>query len=225
MTFNIAIDGPAGSGKSTIAKIAANKLGFIYVDTGALYRAIAYYMLENNIDVNAENSVSKLCEEITVSISYEEDIQQIYLNDKNVTNFIRTEKVGKTASIISAYAKVRETLLSIQRNIANKENVIMDGRDIASFVLPNAQLKIYLTASSKIRAKRRYEQLKCLGVDSNIDDIKTEIIKRDERDMNRAIAPLKRVDEAVLLDTSDMDIEEVAEKIITMCEEIMSIRS
>jgi cytidylate kinase len=224
MTFNIAIDGPAGAGKSTIAKIAANKLGFIYVDTGALYRAIAYYMLENSIDINSESSVSKLCEEITVRISYEEDVQQIYLNDKNVTNFIRTEKVGKVASVISAYAKVRETLLSIQRNIANKENVIMDGRDIASFVLPNAQLKIYLTASSKIRAKRRYEQLKCVGVNSNIDDIETEIINRDERDMNRVIAPLIRVDEAVLLDTSDIDIEEVLEKIIVMYEEVTGVR-
>ncbi len=210
---SIAIDGPAGAGKSTIAKLVAKKMDYIYVDTGALYRAIAHYLVTNNVDIEDEVALEKACSGITVEIRYEEDAQQVYLNGENVTPFLRTEETGNMASKSSAKAPVRAALLDLQRDMAKAYNVVMDGRDIGTNVLPNAEVKIYLTASSKERANRRYKELIEKGQDADFDKIEADIIERDERDMNRSIAPLKQADDAVLVDSSDMTIEEVVEVI------------
>jgi len=212
---SIAIDGPAGAGKSTIAKLVAKKMGYIYVDTGALYRAIAYYLLTNKIDIEDETALTKACESISVEIKYEQDAQQVYLNGKNVTPFLRTEETGNMASKSSAKAPVRAALLDLQRDMAKEYNVVMDGRDIGTNVLPDAEVKIYLTASSKERANRRYKELVEKGEEADFDKIEADIIERDERDMNRAIAPLKQADDAVLVDSSDMSIDEVVESIMS----------
>lgn len=207
--MNIAIDGPAGAGKSTIAKMAAKKLGYIYVDTGAMYRAIALYLIKNNIDVNNEDMVSAACEEIEVEITYENGLQQVYLNGENVSSQIRQEQVGNMASKAAAKKTVRDKLLSLQREIAASSDVIMDGRDIGTFVLPNAELKIYLTASVETRSKRRYDELAARGGNPDIRQIEEDIRQRDYQDMHRDIAPLRQAEDAVYLDTSDMNIEEV----------------
>lgn len=207
--MNIAIDGPAGAGKSTIAKMAAKKLGYIYVDTGAMYRAIALYLIKNNIDVNNEDMVSAACEEIEVEITYENGLQQVYLNGENVSSQIRHEQVGNMASKAAAKKPVRDKLLSLQREIAASSDVIMDGRDIGTFVLPNAELKIYLTASVETRSKRRYDELAARGGNPDIRQIEEDIRQRDYQDMHRDIAPLRQAEDAVYLDTSDMNIEEV----------------
>ncbi|MGN0151287.1 MAG: (d)CMP kinase [Wujia sp.] len=207
--MNIAIDGPAGAGKSTIAKMAAKKLGYIYVDTGAMYRAIALYLIKNNIDVNNEDMVSAACEEIEVEITYENGLQQVYLNGENVSSQIRQEQVGNMASKAAAKKPVRDKLLSLQREIAASSDVIMDGRDIGTFVLPNAELKIYLTASVETRSKRRYDELAARGGNPDIRQIEEDIRQRDYQDMHRDIAPLRQAEDAVYLDTSDMNIEEV----------------
>lgn len=212
---SIAIDGPAGAGKSTIAKLVAKKMDYIYVDTGALYRAIAYYLLTNKIDIEDETALTKACESISVEIKYEQDAQQVYLNGKNVTSFLRTEETGNMASKSSAKAPVRAALLDLQRDMAKEYNVVMDGRDIGTNVLPYAEVKIYLTASSKERANRRYKELVEKGEEADFDKIEADIIERDERDMNRAIAPLKQADDAVLVDSSDMSIDEVVESIMS----------
>lgn len=213
MGKNIAIDGPAGAGKSTIAKQVAKELGFIYVDTGAMYRAIALYLLRNEISADEPEEIEKNCNQITVSIRYENEIQQVILNDENVTELLREEKVGKFASACSIHACVREKLLSLQRELASKENVIMDGRDIGTCVLPNADLKIYLTASVETRANRRFLELQEKGVACDMEEIKADIKMRDERDMNRSIAPLVQAEDAVLVDSSNMNIEQVVEEI------------
>ena len=214
--YNIAIDGPAGAGKSTIAKMAAKKLDFIYVDTGAMYRAMALYFLRREIDAKDEKKIAEACEHINVTIAYQEGEQQVLLNGENVNAFIRTEEVSMMTSNTSKYPDVREKLLYLQRELAAANNVIMDGRDIGTCVLPDAELKIYLTASASERAKRRYLEQKERGVESDLAQIERDIIARDEQDMNREIAPLKQAEDAIYLDTSDMTIEEVVTKIVSL---------
>ena len=214
--YNIAIDGPAGAGKSTIAKMAAKKLDFIYGDTGAMYRAMALYFLRREIDAKDEKKIAEACEHINVTIAYQEGEQQVLLNGENVNAFIRTEEVSMMTSNTSKYPAVREKLLYLQRELAAANNVIMDGRDIGTCVLPDAELKIYLTASASERAKRRYLEQKERGVESDLAQIERDIIARDEQDMNREIAPLKQAEDAIYLDTSDMTIEEVVTKIVSL---------
>lgn len=218
--YSIAIDGPAGAGKSTIAKTIAKKLEFVYVDTGAMYRAMALYFLRNNIDAFDENAINEACKNIQVSITYEDGMQQVLLNGENVTGFIRTEEVGNMASKTSAYKTVRATLLDLQRDLAKTANILMDGRDIGTNVLPDADLKIYLTASSKVRAKRRYDELIAKGEDADLNRIEQDIIIRDKQDMEREIAPLKMAEDAILVDSSDMSIDQVVTLIVAAFEEI-----
>ncbi|MEY8337461.1 (d)CMP kinase [Lachnospiraceae bacterium 62-35] len=217
-TYNIAIDGPAGAGKSTIAKKVARELNFIYVDTGAMYRAMALYVIRKQISSEDEQAVSSVCDEVSVTIGYEGGIQQVYLNGENVSDMIRTEEVGNMASSISPYRSVREKLLQLQQGLAEKENVIMDGRDIGTCVLPMADTKIYLTASTRIRAERRFKELIEKGMMCNLEEIEQDIIERDNRDMTREIAPLKQAEDAVLIDGSAMTIDEVVLQIIKTAE-------
>lgn len=218
--YSIAIDGPAGAGKSTIAKKVAKHFNFIYVDTGAMYRALALYFIRNNIDASDKDSIEKACAKADVSIEYKNNEQQILLNGENVNAFIRTEEVGNMASTSSVYPVVRLKLVELQRNLAKKANIVMDGREIGTFVLPEADLKIYLTASSKERAVRRFMELKEKGLSVDVNEIEKDIIDRDNRDMNREFAPLKQADDAILVDSSYMTIEEVAETIIKHFENI-----
>ena len=214
MNYSIAIDGPAGAGKSTIAKLIARRIGFIYVDTGAMYRAIALYFLRKGIDGHDVAAVAAECPNIHVALSYDEEgKQQVILNDENVTPYIRAEEVGRMASVTAAIPEVRAALLELQRDMARTSDVLMDGRDIGTHVLPDASLKIYLTASSKVRAKRRYDELTAKGVPCDLEKIEKDIIIRDEQDMNREIAPLKKAEDAILVDSSDMTIDEVVETI------------
>lgn len=209
MAYNIAIDGPAGAGKSTIAKKLAADLGYVYVDTGAMYRAMAYYFLQNGIDAKDEAAIAEACPKVDVTIKYVDGEQQVILNGENVNGVIRKEEVGNMASATSVYPVVRTKLVDLQRQLAAHENVIMDGRDIGTVVLPNANVKIYLTASSKVRAQRRYDELTAKGVVCDIDAIEKDIIDRDYRDMHRETSPLKQADDAVLLDSSNLDIDGV----------------
>lgn len=209
MSRNIAIDGPAGAGKSTIAKTLARRLNYIYVDTGAMYRAMALYMLENEVDISDAGAVSRACGQISIDIKYENETQYVFLNGRNVNDYIRTEAVSQMASRISAMPVVRDKLLALQRSLAESADVIMDGRDIGTHVLPNADVKIYLTASSRVRALRRYKELASRQEACTLEDIEQEIIERDTRDMNRAVAPLRQAEDAELVDTSDMTIDEV----------------
>lgn len=213
-TYNIAIDGPAGAGKSTIAKMAAKRLGFIYVDTGAMYRAMALYILRQGIDREDEEAVGKACDDMDISLRYENGVQQVWLNGEDVSGLIRTEEVSQTTSAISVYSAVRRKLLELQRELARTNNVIMDGRDIGTCVLPDAQTKIYLTASSHVRAVRRFKELEEKGQMCNLEEIEQDIIERDYRDMHREIAPLKQAEDAVLVDSSQMTIDEVIEAIL-----------
>lgn len=213
MGFNIAIDGPAGAGKSTIAKKAAADLGFIYVDTGAMYRALALYFIRNGIDGADEETIKNALTQISVTLQYSGGTQQVLLNGENVSDLIRTEEVSRMTSVTSALGCVREKLLSLQQDMAATHDVIMDGRDIGTNVLPNADIKIYLTASVAERARRRYLEQKQKGGTSSLEEIEKDIIERDTRDKNRAIAPLRRAEDAVYLDTSDMNIDEVAAEI------------
>lgn len=222
---SIAIDGPAGAGKSTIAKKVAKQLDYIYVDTGAMYRAIAYYLVTNGIDIEDETALDTACKSITVEIQYENDVQQVYLNGENVTPYLRTEKTGNMASKSSAKEPVRAALLDLQRNMAKQFNVVMDGRDIGTNVLKEAEVKIYLTASSKERANRRYKELIEKGEQADFNQIEADIIERDERDMNRAIAPLKQAEDAVLVDSSDMSIEEVVDTILSVAKDRLCKRN
>ena len=219
MSYNIAIDGPAGAGKSTIAKLAAEKLNFLYVDTGAMYRAMAYYFMTHQIAPEQEELITESCYQIQIQLKYENGSQQIYLNGQNVSSEIRQEEVGKTASVTSAYPAVRKKLTSLQQEIAAAENIIMDGRDIGTCVLPNAQLKIYLTASVHTRAVRRYQELIDKGIACELSEIEKDIEDRDYRDMHREISPLKAADDAVILDSSDLTIEQVTEKIMELAKE------
>lgn len=216
--YNIAIDGPAGAGKSTIAKAVAKRLGLIYVDTGAMYRAMALFMLRLGIDLQDEALVAQKCEEADITIRYENDVQVVYLNGENVNSLLRTEEVGNTASKISPIPKVREKLVQLQQKLAAESDCIMDGRDIGTCVLPNAQRKIYLTASSQVRAKRRCEELRAKGEVCDLEEIRRDIEERDYRDMHREVSPLRQAEDAVLVDTSLLSVEEVIEKIISLCD-------
>ena len=209
---NIASDGPAGAGKSTIAKKLAADLGYVYVDTGAMYRSMAYYFLTNHIDAGDEKAVEAACPDVNVTIQYVNGEQQVLLNGENVNSVIRKEEVGNMASTISVYPVVRTKLVELQRQLAAKENVIMDGRDIGTVVLPDANVKIYLTASSKVRAQRRFDELTEKGISCDMSEIEKDIIDRDYRDMHRETSPLKQAEDAILLDSSDLDIECVVAK-------------
>lgn len=213
MSFNIAIDGPAGAGKSTIAKQLAKELSFIYVDTGAMYRSMALYFMRNGIAKEDEAAISDACKTVEVSIAYENGEQQVLLNGENVSKEIRKEEVGKMASATSVYKEVRKKLVELQQKLAADKDVIMDGRDIGTCVLPNAQVKIYLTASVETRAERRYQELLEKGATCDLGVIKKDIADRDYQDMHREISPLKQAEDAILVDSSDMGIEEVVETI------------
>lgn len=218
MGYSIAIDGPAGAGKSTIAKLIAKERGCIYVDTGAMYRAMAIYFLRQGIAAEDETAITEACKDIEVIIKYEDNVQNVYLNGENVTSILRTEEAGKMASASSVYGAVRAKLLDLQRKLAVDYDVVMDGRDIGTHVLPNADVKIYMTASVEERANRRYKELIEKGdTSADYEKIKADIAERDYRDMNREIAPLKQAEDAILLDTSDMSIEEVVKAIIACC--------
>ena len=216
---SIAIDGPAGAGKSTIARKVAEKLSFIYVDTGAMYRSMALYFIRHDIAAQDEEKIAAACPDIDVSIVYQDGEQQVILNGENVNGLIRTEQVSMMTSDTSKYPVGREKLLSLQRGLAEKENVIMDGRDIGTSVLPNADVKIYLTASAAERARRRYKEQTERGVDCDIKEIERDIIARDEQDMNREVAPLRQAEDAVLVDSSDMTIDQVVDEIIRIYQE------
>lgn len=224
MSFNIAIDGPAGAGKSTIARAAARSLGFLYVDTGAMYRAIALHLLRNHVEADQTERIKELLADMTIRISYSGGEQQIILNDENVTSQLRQEEVGNMASKSSANPKVREKLLQLQRDIARDNDVIMDGRDIGTFVLPNADVKVYLTASVEERAKRRYLELEEKGMDADMSKIEQDIRTRDFQDMNRSIAPLKQAEDAVVIDSSKMSIPEVMDRIVDAFQESLKLK-
>lgn len=209
MSVNIAIDGPAGAGKSTIARKLAAELGYIYVDTGAMYRAMAYYFLQKGIDAQDEDRIAKAAADVEISIVYQDGTQCVILNGENVNHVIRTEEVGKMASATSKYPVVRTKLVELQRELAKTSDVIMDGRDIGTVVLPDADVKIYLTASSKVRAQRRYDELTEKGIECDFDTIEKDIIDRDYQDMHRKTAPLKQAEDAVLLDSSELTIDGV----------------
>ena len=223
MSFNIAIDGPAGAGKSTIAKRAAEKLSFIYVDTGAMYRAIALGLLRSNTDIADEAALNARLAEIAVEISYEGGVQQVYLNGENVSNLIRTEEVSDMTSRSSAIAQVRAKLTDLQRDLAARENVLMDGRDIGTTILPHAQLKIYLTASVEVRALRRYKEYLAKGQkNQTLAEVEKDVENRDYRDMHRDVSPLCQAEDAVYLDSSEMTIEEVVDHIVMLARERMA---
>lgn len=221
MSYSIAIDGPAGAGKSTIAKLLASKLNYIYVDTGAMYRAMAVHFSKNNVNPLDENEVNRAVQDVDIQIQYDNGVQQVILNGENVTGLLRTEETGKMASQTSKYQAVRTKLVDLQRKLSKTSDVIMDGRDIGTVVLPDAFCKIYLTASSKARAERRYNELLEKGLECDFESIKNDIESRDYQDMHRDISPLKQADDAVLVDTSDMDIDQVVDVISSIIQEKM----
>ena len=216
MSINIAIDGPAGAGKSTIARQIAKELGYIYVDTGAMYRAMALYLIRNHVSPENEKEISKQCIGADISLTYENGEQIVLLNGENVNAYIRTEEVGNMASNSSANKEVRTKLVELQQQLAAKSDVVMDGRDIGTCVLPNADVKIYLTASASVRANRRYKELIEEGVSCDIKQIEQDIIERDHRDMTRENSPLKQAEDAVLVDSSDINLEETIETILAL---------
>lgn len=217
MGYNVAIDGPAGAGKSTIAKLVAKEKGYIYVDTGAMYRGLAIHFLDKGIQPQETQKVIEACKDAEVTIAYEDAVQHVYLNGKDISSRLRNEEVGNMASVTSAIPEVRKKLLELQQNLAKTQNVIMDGRDIGTCVLPHADVKVYLTASVETRAKRRYQELQEKGEDCNLEEIAHDIEERDRRDMTREIAPLKQAEDAVLVDSSDMTIAEVVKTIVDLC--------
>lgn len=217
MGYNVAIDGPAGAGKSTIAKLVAKEKGYIYVDTGAMYRGLAIHFLDKGIQPQETEKVIEACKDAEVTIAYEDAVQHVYLNGKDISSRLRNEEVGNMASVTSAIPEVRKKLLELQQNLAKTQNVIMDGRDIGTCVLPHADVKVYLTASVETRAKRRYQELQEKGEDCNLEEIAHDIEERDHRDMTREIAPLKQAEDAVLVDSSDMTIDEVVKTIVELC--------
>ena len=219
MSYNIAIDGPAGAGKSTIAKALAKKMNLIYVDTGAMYRAMALYLLRKKINPNDVQAVSTKCEEADITIRYDDGVQVVYLNGENVNAFLRTEEVGNMASMTSPQPAIRKKLVELQQKLASTSDCVMDGRDIGTCVLPDADVKIYMTASSYVRAKRRFDELTAKGEKCDLEKIKADIEERDYRDMNRETSPLKQAEDAILLDTSEMTIEEVVAAMIRICDE------
>ena len=219
MSYCVAIDGPAGAGKSTIAKKIAKKMQLIYVDTGAMYRAMALFLLRNHVSPEDAAAIERTCEDAEIGICYEKGQQVVYLNGENVNDLLRSEEVGKMASISSQIKSVRRKLVDLQRRLAETTDAIMDGRDIGTCVLPDADVKIYLTASSRVRAQRRFDELQEKGIACNFDEIEKDIIERDRRDMTREESPLKKAEDAIEVDTSDMSIEQVIATIIRICEE------
>lgn len=222
--YNIAIDGPAGAGKSTIAKVIAKKLGFIYVDTGAMYRAMALFILNRKLDGSNAAEVAGACEEVNITIEYRDGEQQVILNGENVTGSLRMEETGRMASLVAKNNAVRTKMVELQQQLAAKANVVMDGRDIGTVVLPDADLKIYLTASSAERARRRFAELREKGVDCDIHEIEQDIINRDNQDMNREVSPLRQADDAILIDSSHMTIEQVADRVIELHQAVSAER-
>ncbi len=221
MGFNIAIDGPAGAGKSTAARRAAQRLDFIYVDTGAMYRTIALAVLRGHVDPQDPEALKGVLDQVRIGVEYRDGSQRMLLNGEDVSDLIRTGEVSSQASVVAAIPAVREKLLNLQRDLAASADVIMDGRDIGTNILPDAQLKIYLTASVEERARRRYLEMTEKGEACSLEEIAKEIAERDERDMNRETAPLRQAEDAVFLDTSDMDLEQVTEKIVELAGERM----
>lgn len=219
MSYNIAIDGPAGAGKSTIAKAVAKKLGMIYVDTGAMYRAMALFMLREKIAADDAAAISEKCKEAYITINHDKGEQVVWLNGENINAFLRTEEVGNMASVTSTQPAVREKLVELQKQLAAEHDCVMDGRDIGTCVLPDAQVKIYLTADSKVRAKRRFDELAAKGAPCDLEQILADVEERDYRDMHREHSPLRQAEDAVLVDSSEMGIEEVIARIIGICEE------
>ena len=222
--FEIAIDGPSSTGKSTVSKLIAEKKSFIHIDTGAMYRALSLYYINNGIDYNNEKEVEKYLSIIDVEIKIDGKIQKVYLNNKDVTSLIRNEEVSRAASVISTYKKVREKLLVLQKRLSKRSNVVMDGRDIGTFVIPFAFLKIYLDADKNIRALRRYKEYKDKNIDITLDKVKEDLEERDNRDMNRKTCPLKCASDAVVIDSSNLTINEVCEKIISLYEEKRNLK-
>ncbi len=216
MHINVAIDGPAGAGKSTIAKKCAKELGFIYVDTGALYRAIGVNALRQNVDTRDSENVEKTLDGVRIQLRFIDGEQRVFLGDEDVSEAIRTPEASMAASNVSAIPSVRSFLFDLQRNIAKENDCIMDGRDIGTVVLPDARFKIFMTATAEIRAQRRYDELIAKGIEANYRDVLDDIIKRDYQDSHREIAPLKQADDAVVIDTTQMTPDEVAETIIEM---------
>lgn len=217
MGYNVAVDGPAGAGKSTIAKLVAKKKGYIYVDTGAMYRGLAIHFLDHGIKAGDTEKIIEAAEHADVTIRYEDGMQQVYVNDENVTARLRSEEVGRMASATSPIPEVRAKLLELQKSLAREQDVIMDGRDIGTCVLPDADVKIFLTASVEKRAKRRYDELVEKGEQCDLKTIEEDIRKRDEQDSTRELAPLRQAEDAHLVDSSDMTIQEVVDAIIAMC--------
>lgn len=215
--ISVAIDGPSAAGKSTIAKMVAKKENFIYIDTGAMYRCVAYYCLSHEIDLNDEKAVENAIEHIEIRLTPD---NKVYLNDEDVSNQIRQDQVSLGASCVSKYQAVRSFLVDEQRKMAAKGNVILDGRDIGTVVLPNADLKIYQIASVETRAKRRYLENKERGLEADLETIKKEIEERDYQDMHREISPLKKADDAIELDTSSLTLEEVVEQVLTFIQKV-----
>ena len=211
--ISIAIDGPSAAGKSSIAKIVAKKLDYVYIETGSRYRGVAYYCLQNNIDLGDEQAVSEVLKDIKITMDSE---NRVYLNDCDVSSEIRQDKVSMSASKVSSYQDVREFLVKQQRQMAKAGGVILDGRDIGTVVLPDAELKIYQSASVETRAMRRYLENKQRGLPADLETIKNDIEQRDYQDMNRKISPLKKADDAIVLDTSDLRIEEVVDEVLKL---------
>ena len=217
MSHNVAIDGPAGAGKSTIAKRIAKKLGYIYVDTGAMYRAMAYYLIQNQVDASNKEAIVAACQHADISIRYQDGEQVVLLNGENVNAYLRTEAVGNMASVSSAVPEVRKKLVELQQKLARETDVVMDGRDIGTVVLPDADVKVYLTASVETRAKRRFLELQEKGEAADLQKIAADIEDRDYRDMHRDISPLRQAEDATLVDSSDMTIDQVVERILELC--------
>ncbi|USG63536.1 (d)CMP kinase [Brevibacillus ruminantium] len=216
--MNIAIDGPAGAGKSTVAKLVAEQLEYLYIDTGSMYRALAWAVITKQVDVEAEQAVSDLLKQNHITLKRDTDNQQhIFWNDEDVTDRIRTPEVSKFASVVASYAPVREQMLVLQRELAVAGNVVMDGRDIGTHVLPDAEVKIFLTASIRERAERRLQELLQKGHQTDLAALEAEIAERDKRDMEREVAPLRQADDAVLIDTTGMTIPQVVERILEIC--------
>lgn len=217
MSHNVAIDGPAGAGKSTIAKQIARKLGYIYVDTGAMYRAMAYYLIQNQVDAADKEAIAAACQHADISICYQDGEQVVLLNGENVNAYLRTEAVGNMASVSSVVPEVRKKLVELQQKLARETDVVMDGRDIGTVVLPDADVKVYLTASVETRAKRRFLELQEKGEPADLAKIAADIEDRDYRDMHRDISPLRQAEDATLVDSSDMTIDQVVERILELC--------